>query len=82
MPRRVLFALLLLYGTTVFALEIPEPTGYVNDHAKLLSSATTTELETRLRDFETSDSTQITLLTIPSLAGEVLEQFSLKVFKK
>ena len=37
------------------------------------------ELESRLGDFERSDSTQIVVLTIPTLAGENLEEYSIKV---
>lgn len=61
------------------ALEVPAPTGYVNDRANILSAATVRDLERQLRDFEASDSTQLVVLTVPSLQGEVLEEYSLRV---
>ncbi|MEZ4483818.1 MAG: TPM domain-containing protein [Syntrophotaleaceae bacterium] len=53
--------------------------GYVTDRAGLISAATEQKLERALASFEDSDSTQIAVLTIPSLEGEALEEYSLKV---
>ena len=61
------------------ALEVPKLQGYVNDYAGIISPQTKTSLEQQLKAIEESDSTQIVILTIPSLEGEVLEQFSIKV---
>lgn len=79
--RRLILLLLLVVGlpTAILALEIPQPTGYVNDHASILSPATVVKLETFLRDFERSDSTQLVVFTVPTLEGEVLEEYALKV---
>ena len=44
-----------------------------------MSQETRLKIENELKAFEQSDSTQIVILTIPSLEGEVLEQFSIKV---
>ncbi len=81
--RNLVIALLilLLTGATAVALEIPKPTGYVNDTAGLLSSGVKLKLEQFLQGFEASDSTQVTLLTIPTLKGEALEDYSLRVFE-
>ena len=64
---------------TSFALEVPALKGYVNDYAGMMSQETRLKIENELKAFEQSDSTQIVILTIPSLEGEVLEQFSIKV---
>ncbi len=61
------------------ALDVPPPKGYVTDIAGMLSAKTEDELERYLRSFEESDSTQITVLTIPSLEGEALEEYTLRV---
>jgi uncharacterized protein len=45
----------------------------------MLSAQAKATLEQELQAFEQSDSTQIVVLTIPSLEGEVLEEFSIKV---
>ncbi|MCW8860664.1 MAG: TPM domain-containing protein, partial [Deltaproteobacteria bacterium] len=74
-------ALFLLICSPAVALDIPRATGYVNDKAGLISQTVELKLEQFLREFENSDSTQITLLTIPTLEGEALEDYSLKVFE-
>lgn len=71
--------LVLLLPLNVLALEVPKSTGYVNDLAGLISSATELKIENFLRGFEASDSTQLVVLTVDSLQGEALEEYSLKV---
>ncbi len=71
--------LIFLSSGWALALKVPTLKGRVNDYAGILSPATTQQLETMLQDFETTDSTQIVLLTIPSLEGDSLENFSLRV---
>ena len=63
----------------LLALEVPPLRGRVNDTAGLLSVATRQQLEDVLVRLEQTDSTQIVVLTIPSLGGEELEEFSIKV---
>jgi len=75
----LLTAVVLLLPFTAVALDVPPATGYVNDRAGLISSSTRLKLEHFLENFEKSDSTQIAVLTIPSLEGESLEGYSLKV---
>jgi uncharacterized protein len=77
-----LIAILLLYlmlSSPALALEPPALHGYVNDYAGMLSPAMSASLEQQLRGFEQSDSTQIVVLTVPTLDGENLEEFSIKV---
>lgn len=61
-----------------FALEVPALTGYVNDYGTMLSAPVKAQLEAELAAFEKSDSTQVMILTIPSLEGAVLEEFAIK----
>ncbi|HOE16098.1 MAG TPA: TPM domain-containing protein [Syntrophorhabdaceae bacterium] len=68
-----------LHRFTAFALDVPPLRGYVNDYANMMSAQTKENLEAELRAFEQSDSTQLVVLTVPSLQGEVLEEFSVKV---
>lgn len=76
----VTFLFCFLTGSiAVFALDVPPLSGHVNDYAGMLSQRMQQELESRLTAFELSDSTQIVILTVPSLEGENLEQFSIKV---
>jgi len=71
--------LLLLLPLPATALEIPRPAGYVTDTAGLLSPAIEEKLETFLAGFEASDSTQLTVLILPDIAGETIETAALKV---
>jgi uncharacterized protein len=77
------FLLLLLYGPfSAEALEVPELRGYVNDYAGMISQETERLIEAELSSFEQTDSTQIVILTIPSLEGESLETFSISLADK
>lgn len=60
------------------ALEVPQYQGYVTDLAGMISQAERQKLEQTLLAFERSDSTQIAVLTIPSLEGDSLEDFSIR----
>jgi uncharacterized protein len=73
-----LSALLLLLATA-YALEVPYLSGHINDNAKMLSAEAIAELETMLTAYEDSTGNQIVLLTISSLEGESLEEYSLRV---
>lgn len=80
--RRFLLILLLLLvtaGTALAAPAVPAARGHVNDYAGLLSPGVRAELERFLADFRRSDGTQIAVLTIPSLDGEDLEGYSVRV---
>jgi uncharacterized protein len=70
---------LLLLVSPSAALEVPALKGRVNDYAGMLAPATARQLEEILRQFEAAESTQIVLLTVPSLQGDSLENFSLRV---
>ncbi len=61
------------------AQEVPFLSGRVNDYAGILSSQTVVDLENQLRDHESKTSNQVALLTVSSLEGGSLEEFSLRV---
>jgi uncharacterized protein len=71
--------LLCLFPTVGAALDVPPLKARVNDYANILSPAAVQRIETELSAFEASDSTQIAVLTIPSLEGENIEEYSIKV---
>jgi uncharacterized protein len=70
---------LLFLFSSAYAFDIPKLEGYVNDYGNLISPSVRAELENELKSFEQTDSTQIVILTIPSLEGEVIEDLSIKV---
>ena len=71
--------LLLLSAMPLYAAAVPEMKGRVNDHAGMIDPATERQLEAALAKLEQSDSTQILVLTVVSLAGDSLEEFSMRV---
>lgn len=80
-PHRVpmLLAGLWLAAAAGGALEVPYLGGRVNDLAEMLSPDTEARLEARLEALERERGSQVAVLTIPTLEGEVLEDFSLRV---
>lgn len=74
-----IFLFCLLLATQAWGLDIPALRGHINDSAGLLSPGRAAALEQLLSDFERSDSTQIVVLTVPTLGGDNLEDFSIKV---
>lgn len=78
--RVVLLALLGAgLGLALQGLEVPYLAGRVNDRAGLLDAATAGRLEERLAAFERETGAQVAVLTITSLEGEVLEDYTLRV---
>ena len=74
------FFFLLIFPSLSPALEIPRrPEGYVSDYAGLLSDSSKTSLEAELRQFETETSNQVVVAVFPTLEGEVLEDFSIRL---
>jgi len=61
------------------ALDVPKLTGYVNDYANMISPSAKNNLENELKNFEQTDSTQIVILTVPSLERDVIEDLSIRV---
>ncbi len=77
-----LYALLTGLPGQAAALEVPSLQGRVNDLGHILLPATQQLLEENLARLEQEDSTQIVVLTIPSLDGDNLESFALRVFEQ
>lgn len=72
-------ALILTLTTGAMALEVPQFTGRVNDLADMISPAVEQQLDAALAELDKTDSTQVAILTIPSLEGDSLEDFSIRV---
>jgi uncharacterized protein len=71
--------LFLLAPSLSKALEVPPLRGRVNDYANLLPPERARALEAQLEKFEQETGHQIAVLTIPSLEGDSLEEFSIRV---
>jgi uncharacterized protein len=79
LPAVVLIVAVLLVCNVCSAMDIPALKGRVNDYAGLLAPGTVRQLEQSLAEFERKQSTQIVVLTVTSLQGEALEDYSIKV---
>jgi uncharacterized protein len=71
-------ALLALCGSAR-ALDVPPLGARVNDLAGVLSAPQKQQLEAELAEYESTTQHQLILLTLPSLEGEPLEDFSIRV---
>ena len=75
----LLIIALLLFPGQLLALEAPPLAGRVNDQARMLSPESLQRLEQRLAAFERETSNQVVILTVPSLQGDDIDQFSIRV---
>jgi uncharacterized protein len=69
----------LLVATVVAAVEVPYLSGRVNDQAGLLGDGFETGLDGRLRQLEEETGAQVAVLTIVSLEGDPIEDYSMRV---
>jgi uncharacterized protein len=67
---------ILLLAQVAWSLDIPPLTGRVVDNAHILSPPTLNQLTALLEQHESRTSNQVALLTLPSLEGHPLEEFS------
>jgi len=77
--RILLLAILLLMPLPLLALDVPQLSGRVNDYARMLSPEAASRLEQKLAAFERDQTTQIVVLTLPSLQGDDIDQFTIRV---
>jgi uncharacterized protein len=81
LPAALFALVLLLAAAPLLAALTPAPalTQRVNDYAGMISPAARAEIEQKLASLEAEDGTQIAILTVPSLKGEPIEMFSIRV---
>jgi uncharacterized protein len=73
------FALLVC---PVLSQDFPDPEGFVNDFAGVLSDSTVTALEYQLSTLEKETSAEVAVVTIESLEGATIEEYAVKLFEK
>ena len=78
---RILLCILLSWSS-LFAFNVPTLHGRVSDYAKLLSADQVQTIESLLAQYEQQTSNQFAVLTIDSLEGDSLEDFSLRTVEK
>ncbi len=78
-----LLVLLVLIGVKTSAYYNPgPPTGYVNDFAQVFSEEQKEGLEAKLSQYEINSSNELSIVTIKSLEGDTIENFTEKLFKE
>ncbi|HZD60680.1 MAG TPA: TPM domain-containing protein [Anaerolineae bacterium] len=86
--HRVILALLAMLiamvgsGLAFAATRFPEPVGYVNDFAGILTQRTVTELEGTLKTYEEQSGNEIAVVTVRDLQGTTVEDFAVRLFEK
>ncbi len=78
----LLVVCILSIGRFALALDVPPYKGYVNDYADMISAQEEVKLERALQSFDLTDSTQVAILTINSLEGDSLDDFSIRTVDK
>ena len=77
-PIWVLLSWLML-TSFAFALDVPYLSGRVNDQAELLSDAGHARVSAALDGLEQTTGAQVVVLTLPSLEGESLEDYAIRI---
>lgn len=78
---KTLFVFALFLPYTAFGQQnFPNPSGYVNDFAGILTN--TAALEQKLAQFEAETSNQIAVVTVASLDGAPIEDYAVALFEK
>jgi len=72
-------ALVAITFSTAAPLPVPPLHGRVNDLADVLSDSEESSLANFLASFEQQTSNQIAVLTVPTLAGESIEEYAIRV---
>jgi len=80
--RFIIIACLCVQSVFLFALDVPPLNGPVNDYAHIFTASETQELNAYLYSIDRQSDLQIAVLTIPSLEGESLEDYSIRVAEK
>jgi uncharacterized protein len=75
-----IFCVIPLLGCTGAAL--PEPQGYVNDFANLLSAGVEESLEATLAQYEAETTNELAVVTIKTLGGKSIEEYSISLAEK
>lgn len=71
--------LLVFFGASAHAVSYPEPVGFVNDFANLLSEGAKKDIGTLLAKYERETSIEIAVVTVSSLQGLTVEDYTIRL---
>lgn len=71
------------FAPLAFAYSSPgSPSGYVNDYAGVLSVGAKASLESELTSFNRTTSNEITVVIVPNMGGDYIENYAVKLFEE
>ncbi len=76
------FLLSALLPTAALAQGFPNPVGYVNDFANILSPQARQALEQTLRQIEQDTTAEVVVVTVPSLGGTTVDDYAVRLFEQ
>src|SRR3982751_1962010 len=82
--KKILFVLFLLLSVSGFSQQIPprpNPPRLVNDLAHVLTADQAQALENKLVAYDDSTSTQIVIVTVPTVGDRGIEDFALQILR-
>ena len=77
----VLAAVTLSVAMAAFGADVPFLAGRVTDNAEILSPAMRSSLTAQLKSHEQRTGNQIAVLTVPSLEGDNIEDYAVRIFE-
>ncbi|MBI2092837.1 MAG: TPM domain-containing protein [Deltaproteobacteria bacterium] len=81
--KKVLLGVILITVPCISAAaNYPEPTGFINDFAGIIDPPARTQLANIITQFNNATGNEIAVVTIPSLDGEPIENYAVKLFEK
>jgi uncharacterized protein len=81
MKRIAAVSFILILYLSLWAQEIPQPQGYVNDFAGILDGGSKNEITGMIQGIEQSTGVEIAVVTLTDLGGVPIEQLGIKYYE-
>jgi uncharacterized protein len=72
----------LLWSTSAVAQTLPKPAGRVTDLADVIDAGTEAQIAARLDQLERQTSSEVAVVTVPSLEGVPVDDYAVRLFKE
>lgn len=71
-----------VFATTAATQTLPQPAGRITDLANVIEAATEAEMDRQLDQLEQKTSSEIAVVTVPSLDGVPVEDYAVRLFRE
>lgn len=78
----IILLLLIITAAHVFALQIPQPQGLVNDFANVIDPPSKETLTKLLSEIEAATTAEVVIVTVPSLEGTSIDEYAITLAQK